>query len=182
MRSPVRALLCPDEGSWPAPPGRVHAASRRTERFVTRLLVKRGPQLPGSDSLGRTGRAAVTDTNRRNTAPRRTTTGFLMLLFWFMWLGLVLGGGAGALWYGGVLRGTWSRLARAEAPRRRPVWHRHWECFRSARAGVGFLPPPRVVTRAGPHSDPANHFRAPPGGGPPATNAGPGRPPTSVSH
>ena len=98
------------------------------------------------------GSAAATDTNRRNRAPHPTLHGLLMMLFWLLWVGLVLGGLIASLWYQEGERGHGFRRpsraavrkpdARFEARQNRqplPVWARG-----------DLLPPPRVVTNPGP--------------------------------
>src|SRR5437016_560915 len=88
-----------------------------------------------------------------------------MILVWFVWVSLVLGGVAGALWYSETFRGTWLRVARV-AVRKRPrsVWHRDADNSRFRRQAGGVLPAPRVRTRG-----------APPGSASGFGPAGPGR-------
>jgi len=73
-----------------------------------------------------------------------------MILIWMLWVVLVLGGlvavGSHAPW----LRGPWLRAARVPARVRRPVWQRQGGNYRSVDLPGHALPPPRVVTRAGP--------------------------------
>jgi hypothetical protein len=73
-----------------------------------------------------------------------------MVLFWIVAVVLVLGGLI-ALWGNASwLRGLWLQAARVKAPARRPVWQRNGGRSRPDDLQGRFLPPPRVVTRAGP--------------------------------
>ena len=100
---------------------------------------------------GVAGSAAATDSNRRNVAPHTTNHEWLMILFWFAWMSLVLGGMAGCLWLEEAPRGKWLRMARVPAPVRRPAWQRDWGSLKSLIEGDCFLPlPGGVATCAGP--------------------------------
>jgi len=73
-----------------------------------------------------------------------------MILFCILWVVLVLGGLAVYRSDWSFLRGLWLRAARVPARVRRPVWQRNGEARRPDDLQGRALPPPRVVTCAGP--------------------------------
>ena len=73
-----------------------------------------------------------------------------MILLWILSVVLVLGGLAAAWGNASWLRGLWLRAARVPARVRRPVSQRDVGQYRSLDLPGRALPPPRVVTRAGP--------------------------------
>jgi hypothetical protein len=77
--------------------------------------------------------------------------GSVMMLFWLMWVGLVLGGLTASLWKVIGWRGKWLQTARVRAPREgdRPVWQREWRAPLPSYVGGKYWPPPLVVTRPG---------------------------------
>jgi hypothetical protein len=75
-----------------------------------------------------------------------------MMYFWFMLVGLVLGGLVASLWYQQTGRAIWFQLARVRALRRdRSVWQHPERVSVPLDHGGGIMPPPpTVVTCAGP--------------------------------
>jgi len=67
--------------------------------------------------------------------------GLTMMLFWFMWVGLVLGGLIASLRHSKTWHGKWFQLARARADKAPPVWQRPLRGFSPLDRGGGLAPP-----------------------------------------